>query len=118
MRSTATLLIGRDARLWILGLLAAAVVIAVAVLPPLAEPPVFRSLADHRTFLGSAAGRLLRPCGEMALDRRGRVQDVEVTQSVPWLVFDQEARRTFQEWIYSHSREDGRTVEARLEFRR
>ena len=54
MRSTATLLITRDARLWILGLLAAAVVIAVAVLPPLAEPPVFRSLADHRTFLGIA----------------------------------------------------------------
>ena len=53
----------------------------------------------------------------MDLDRRGRVQDVEVTQSVPWRVFDQEARRTFQEWIYSHSREDGRTVEARLEFR-
>lgn len=41
-----------DARLWLLGLLAAAVVVAVGVLPPLAEPHVFRSLVDDRMFLG------------------------------------------------------------------
>lgn len=54
MRSAATPPIARDARLWFLGLLAAAVVVVVAVLPPLAEPRVFRSLVDDRTFFGIA----------------------------------------------------------------
>lgn len=52
--SHATADAGRQARLWLLGILAFAVAAAVAVLPPLPEPPVFRSLVDERAFLGIA----------------------------------------------------------------
>lgn len=54
MRPASTSPRSRDARLWLLGLLAAAVVVAVAVLPPLAEPHVFRSYVDERAFFGVA----------------------------------------------------------------
>lgn len=43
-----------DARLWLLGILALAAAVAVALLPPLAEPRVFKSFADERAFLGIA----------------------------------------------------------------
>jgi hypothetical protein len=39
-------------RLWIFVLLGAALLVAVVLLPPLAEPRMFRSLADQRAFLG------------------------------------------------------------------
>lgn len=42
----------RRARLWLIGLLALVFVAAVAVLPPLPEPQVFRSFADDRMFFG------------------------------------------------------------------
>jgi hypothetical protein len=42
------------ARLWLLGTVAFAVVVAVALLPPLPEPPAWRALVDERTFFGIA----------------------------------------------------------------
>lgn len=46
----------RDARLWLLGILAAALVVLVAleVVPPLPEPHILRALVDERAFLGIA----------------------------------------------------------------
>jgi hypothetical protein len=41
-----------DLRLWMFVLFGAALLIAVPLLPPLAEPRMFRSLADQRAFLG------------------------------------------------------------------
>ena len=43
---------GRRARLWGIGLFGLALAVAVAALPPLSEPLVFRGLADDRAFLG------------------------------------------------------------------
>jgi hypothetical protein len=43
-----------DARLWLLGTVAFAVVVVVALLPPLPEPPALRVLVDGRTFFGIA----------------------------------------------------------------
>lgn len=47
---------GREARLWLLGILALALVVAVAValLPALPEPRALRTLVDARAFLGIA----------------------------------------------------------------
>jgi hypothetical protein len=42
----------RDWRLWLLGLLALAVLLAIALLPRLPEPLLFASLADRRTIFG------------------------------------------------------------------
>jgi outer membrane biosynthesis protein TonB len=53
----------------------------------------------------------------LTLDRQGRVQGVDVIESVPLGVFTQEARRTFQGWTYTEGRHDSRAVEARLEFK-
>ena len=53
----------------------------------------------------------------LTLDRKGRVQNVNVIQSVPPGVFDAEAHWTFKEWTYTGGHPD-RTVEARLEFKR
>ena len=39
---------------WLLGLLALTAIVAVALVPPLPEPPIFRSLADDRTLFGIA----------------------------------------------------------------
>ena len=44
----------RRARLWAIGLCGLALAAAVAVLPPLPEPPAFRGLADNRAFFGIA----------------------------------------------------------------
>ena len=54
----------------------------------------------------------------LTLDRRGQVIGVDVIESVPLGVFTQEARRSFPLWTYSEGRFNGRTVEARLEFKR
>ena len=54
----------------------------------------------------------------LTLDRHGRVQGVDVIESVPLGMFNQEARRTFGRWKYSAGYFDGRTVEATLEFKR
>jgi hypothetical protein len=54
----------------------------------------------------------------LTLDERGRVEVVDVIESVPLGVFTQEARRTLQGWTYTESRHESRTVEVRLEFRR
>lgn len=43
-----------DVRLWVLGTLAFAAVVAVTLLPPLPEPPALRRLVDDRAFLGIA----------------------------------------------------------------
>ncbi len=53
----------------------------------------------------------------LTLDRKGRVQNVDVIQSVPPRVFDAEAHWTFKEWTYTEGH-PGRTVEAKLEFNR
>jgi hypothetical protein len=42
----------REARLWLLGILALAAVLAAALLPPLPEPRMFRALVDDRAFFG------------------------------------------------------------------
>lgn len=44
----------RRARLWLIGLLGLALALAVAALPPLSEPRVFRVLADDRSIFGIA----------------------------------------------------------------
>jgi TonB family protein len=54
----------------------------------------------------------------LTLDRQGRVQAVDITESVPLGVFTHEARRTFSLWTFSAGRADDRTVEATLEFKR
>ena len=54
----------------------------------------------------------------LTLDSKGHVQGVEVIESVPRGVFSHEARRTFSLWKYSEGRFDGRTLEAKLEFKR
>ena len=54
----------------------------------------------------------------LTLDKQGRVQAVEVMESWPRYVFDEEARRTFQRWTYTEGLEDGRTVVAALQFKR
>ncbi len=53
----------------------------------------------------------------LTLDRKGRVQNVDVIQSVPPRVFDAEAHWTFKEWTYTEGH-PGRTVKAKLEFNR
>lgn len=53
----------------------------------------------------------------LTLDKQGRVQNVNVIQSVPPGVFDAKARWTFQDWTYTGGH-PGRTVEAKLEFKR
>lgn len=55
---------------------------------------------------------------QLTLDKQGRVQAVEVIESWPRHIFDEEARRTFHHWTYSAGRYDGRTVEARVQFKR
>jgi hypothetical protein len=42
----------RARAIWLLGLLALAAVLAVALLPPMSEPRLFASLADQRTLFG------------------------------------------------------------------
>jgi len=42
------------AGLWLIGLLSFAIVVAIAVLPPLPQPQVYSGLADDRTLLGIA----------------------------------------------------------------
>jgi hypothetical protein len=42
----------RERRLWLLGLLALAVILAIALLPPFPDPRLFASLADQRTLFG------------------------------------------------------------------
>ena len=44
----------RRTRLWVIALFGLALAIAVAVLPPLPQPPVFRVLADERALFGIA----------------------------------------------------------------
>lgn len=42
----------RDPRLWLLGLVALGIMLAIALLPPLRAPGLYATLADRRTLLG------------------------------------------------------------------
>ena len=70
---------------------------------------------DHARRQGIDRGYVI---ANLALDRHGHVQGVEVIESVPRGVFTPEARRTFGGWIYNEGRHDSRIVEATLEFKR
>ena len=79
--------------------------------------PVSRSLP---TFPAAAAAQGINSGSVRArldIDAAGNVRHVEVLQSDPPRVFDQEAIRTLQRWRFNTGA-DGRTYDAALEFRR
>lgn len=77
-------------RLWIFALLGAALLAAAALLPPLPEPRVFRSLADQRAFFGIpnffdvASNLPLLLVGAWGLHALRHARFADPTQRWPW----------------------------------
>ena len=78
-------------------------------------PPRFVSGRGPEFPFGAGQGYVR---AKLTLDRQGKVQRVDVIESAPLGVFDEEARRTLRWWAYTAGRQDGRTVEVKLEFKR
>lgn len=80
--------------------------------PTILTDPIF---PEHARRAGATRGYVR---AQLTLNGEGLVQDVELIESIPWRLFDEDARRTFLEWTCARSRFDTRIVEARLEFKR